>query len=205
MKVRKHLNISKWVVFGGSWGSTLALAYAQTHPDDVLALVLRGIFTLRKAELDFFYQGPGSSFFFPEEFAKYQSVIPEAERGDMVSAYYKRLTSDDAAVRKQAGKAWSRWEMTTSHLYVSPEELAKGEEDDFADAFARIEAHFFAHRGFFPEDGWLLKKQQIDKIRHIPATIVQGRYDLVCPAKTAFDLHEVSRKGVRMPRDKTRL
>lgn len=146
------------MVFGGSWGSTLALAYAQTHPQDVLALVLRGIFTLRKAELDFFYQGPGSSFFFPEEFKKYQAVIPEEERTDMVAAYYKRLTSNDQVERKKAGAAWSRWEMTTSHLYVSPEAIARAEEDSFADAFARIEAHYFVNKGFFKEDGWLLKK-----------------------------------------------
>lgn len=146
-KIRKHLNIDKWVVFGGSWGSTLALAYAQTHPNDVLALILRGIFTLRKEELDFFYQGPGSSFFFPEEWQRYVSVIPEEERGSMVEAYYKRLTSEDAATRKQAGKAWSRWEMATSHLHTDQKALARADEDDFADAFARIEAHFFFNKG----------------------------------------------------------
>lgn len=193
--VRSFLRISApWIVFGGSWGSTLALAYAQAHPDHVRALVLRGIFALRKEELHFFYQGPGSSFFFPEEWKRYVSVIPENERGDMIGAYYRRLTSDDAQERKVAGQAWARWEMATSHLIVSPEDLNKADEEDFADAFARIEAHFFFNKGFFPEDGWILKKEQVDKIRHIPATIVQGRYDLVCPAHTAFKLHEVRRR-----------
>ncbi|KAI5481549.1 proline iminopeptidase [Pseudohyphozyma bogoriensis] len=189
-KIREHLGIDKWNVFGGSWGSTLALAYAQEHPTRVKSLTLRGIFTLRKEELDFFYQGPGTSFIFPEYWDEYVSVIPEEERGDMVAAYYKRLTGTDEKVRAEAGRAWSTWEMATSRLYVDPKYIARADAPGFADAFARIESHYFINKGFM-EDGQLLKKENVDKIRHIPAVIVQGRYDCVCPAKTAFDLKKV--------------
>ncbi|KAK4331491.1 Proline iminopeptidase [Rhodotorula toruloides] len=190
-KVRKHLGIEqKWHVFGGSWGSTLSLAYAQTHPDRVKSLTLRGIFTLRREELRFFYQGPGTSFLFPEYWEEYVDVIPEEERSDMISAYYKRLTSTDDAVRAKAGRAWSRWEMATSRLHLSKEYLDKADDADFADKFARIEAHYFVNNGFM-QDGQLLLRENIDKIRNIPAVIIQGRYDCVCPAKTAWDLHKV--------------
>ncbi|BGP54193.1 hypothetical protein JCM8202_001327 [Rhodotorula sphaerocarpa] len=187
-KVRKHLGIDKWHVFGGSWGSTLSLAYAQTHTDRVKSLTLRGIFTLRRAELDFFYQGPGTSFYFPDFWEEYVGVIPEAERGDLIKAYHSRLTSEDPKVRAEAGRAWSRWEMATSRVQVDPEYLGRAEDADFADRFARIEAHYFVNAGFM-RDGQLLEKASIDKIRHIPAVIIQGRYDSVCPAKTAWDLH----------------
>ncbi|GAA6051963.1 hypothetical protein JCM3770_002986 [Rhodotorula araucariae] len=187
-KVRKHLGIDRWHVFGGSWGSTLSLAYAQTHPDRVKSLTLRGIFTLRREELQFFYQS-GTSFIFPDFWEEYLAPIPESERGDMIAAYHKRLTSSDAAVRAEAGRAWSRWEMATSRLQVNQEYLDKAEDAAFADAFARIEAHYFLNGGFFPRDGYLLEPAQMAKIRHIPAVIVQGRYDVVCPAKTAWDLH----------------
>ncbi|GAA5943062.1 hypothetical protein JCM3775_000632, partial [Rhodotorula graminis] len=173
-KVREHVKVDKWHVFGGSWGSTLSLAYAQTHPDRVKSLTLRGIFTLRRDELDFFYQGPGTSFLFPDFWEEYLAPIPEEERVDMVQAYYKRLTSPDAAVRAQAGRAWSRWEMATSRLAVDEEYLSRADDAAFADAFARIEAHYFVNKGFFERDGWLLEKAQIDRIRHIPARIVQG-------------------------------
>ncbi|BGP38451.1 hypothetical protein JCM10450v2_002397 [Rhodotorula kratochvilovae] len=187
-KVRKHLGVDKWHVFGGSWGSTLGLAYAQTHPDRVKSLTLRGIFTLRREELQFFYQS-GTSFLFPDFWEEYLAPIPEAERGDLIAAYHKRLTSSDAAVRAEAARAWSRWEMATSRLQVNKEYLDKAEDGAFADAFARIEAHYFQNGGFLPRDGFLLEQAQIDKIRHIPAVIVQGRYDVVCPARTAWDLH----------------
>jgi len=184
--IRKHLKVDKWVVFGGSWGSTLALAYAQTFPGPVKALVLRGIFTLRKSELLFFYQN-GTSHLFPEAWDEYVDPIPEEERGDMMKAYHKRLNSDDEKTRLAAAKAWARWEMSTSRLKVDPEDVAKAAQDDWANAFARIENHFFVNEGWM-RDGQLLEKQSIDKIRHIPTVIVQGRYDVVCPATTAWAL-----------------
>ncbi|MCO5583321.1 hypothetical protein L7F22_037231 [Adiantum nelumboides] len=188
-KLRQHFGHEKWHVFGGSWGSCLSLAYAQTHPDRVLSLTLRGIFTLRRSELEFFYQH-GSSFIFPEQFESYYEHIPEEENSDLIAAYYKRLTSDDKDVRLQAAKRWTRWEMSTLRLYTNEEVIKRADVDDYAVAFARIESHYFVNAGWM-EDGQLLKKENIDKIRHIPATIIQGRYDVVCPAKTAYDLHKV--------------
>ncbi|KAG8839211.1 hypothetical protein FRC18_000067 [Serendipita sp. 400] len=185
-KLRKHLAIDKWLVFGGSWGSTLSLAYAQTHPETVKGLILRGIFTLRKSELDFFYQN-GASHLFPEAWEEYLAPIPEDERGDMVKAYHSRLNSDDEATRLTAAKAWSKWELTTSKLHMDPESISKAAEDDWANAFARIENHYFINEGFMRQ-GQLLEKQSIDKIRSIPCVIVQGRYDVVCPATTAYAL-----------------
>ncbi|EST10048.1 Alpha/beta hydrolase fold-1 [Kalmanozyma brasiliensis GHG001] len=188
-KLREKFGVQKWHVFGGSWGSTLSLAYAQKHPERVSALILRGIFTLRKSELSFFYQG-GASHIFPEQWDIYRDGIPEAERNDFITAYNKRLTSDDSAVRLDAARRWSTWENSTSKLYVDANSLAKGEDDDWALAFARIENHYFINEGWM-RDGQLLEKSEIDKIRHIPATIVQGRYDVVCPATTAWELHKV--------------
>ncbi|CAE6436160.1 unnamed protein product [Rhizoctonia solani] len=185
-KLREKLGIDKWVVFGGSWGSTLSLAYAQTHPDRVKGLILRGIFTLRKSELDFFYQN-GTSHLFPEAWEEYIAPVPEAERGDFVKAYHKLLNSNDEKIRLNAAKAWSKWEMTTSKLYVDPKYIAKATEDDWANAFARIENHYFINEGFMRQ-GQLLEKQSIDKIRHIPTIVVQGRYDVVCPTTTAWAL-----------------
>jgi len=184
--LRKHLEIERWLVFGGSWGSTLSLAYAQTHPQPVKGLILRGIFTLRKNELDFFYQS-GTSFLFPEAWDEYLEPIPEDERGDMVKAYHSRLNSEDEQTRLTAAKAWSKWEMATSRLFVDPGYLAKAAEDDWANAFARIENHYFINEGFVRQ-GQLLEQQSIDKIRHIPCIVVQGRYDVVCPATTAYAL-----------------
>ncbi|KAL1675866.1 Alpha/Beta hydrolase protein [Schizophyllum commune] len=188
-KLREELKIDKWHVFGGSWGSTLSLAYAQTHPERVKTLVLRGIFTLRKSELHFFYQN-GASHLFPEAWDEFLAPIPEEERGDMVLAYHAQLNSVDPDVRTRAAKAWSKWEMATSRLYVSPEYIARAEADEFALAFARIENHYFINNGFM-RDGQLLEKQEIDKIRHIPTVVVQGRYDVVCPATTAWALKKV--------------
>ncbi|KAJ3090700.1 hypothetical protein HK102_002922 [Quaeritorhiza haematococci] len=186
-KLRMHLNIDKWVIFGGSWGSTLALAYAETHPTRVKALVLRGIFTLRPTELKWFYQ-EGASFLFPDYWEDYLAQIPEEERGDLISAYYKRLTSTDEAERMRCARAWSRWECATSKLYVDPAMIAKAENDTWALAFARIECHYFINGGFFKSPTQIL--DDIDKIKHIPAVIVQGRYDVVCPMYTAWDLHK---------------
>jgi proline iminopeptidase len=186
-KLRTHLGIDAWTVFGGSWGSTLALSYAITHPARVRELVLRGIFLLRKKEIDWFYQ-EGASFLFPDAWERYLAPIPEAERGDLVAAYHRRLTSPDAAVRSAAAKAWSIWEGSTSKLFFDPAFVERFAGDEFADAFARIECHYFTNKGFFAEDGWLLKN--VDKIAHIPGWIVQGRYDVVCPATSAFELHK---------------
>jgi len=184
--LRTKLGIDKWHVFGGSWGSTLSLAYAQAHPERVKSLTLRGIFTLRKSELRFFYQD-GASHLFPESWDEYVAPVPEAERGDMVLAYHAQLNSADEEVRLRAAKAWSKWEMATSKLFVDSESIARAAEDKFALAFARIENHYFVNEGFM-RDGQLLEKQSIDKIRHIPTTVVQGRYDVVCPATTAWAL-----------------
>ncbi|KAH6913446.1 prolyl aminopeptidase serine peptidase [Coprinopsis sp. MPI-PUGE-AT-0042] len=185
-KVREKLGIEKWHVFGGSWGSTLSLAYAQSHPERVKSLVLRGIFTLRKSELAFFYQD-GASHLFPESWDEYLEPIPEAERQDMMLAYHAQLNSADEETRLRAARAWSKWEMATSKLYVDPESIARAADDKFALAFARIENHYFVNSGFM-RDGQLLEKQSIDKIRHIPTIVVQGRYDVVCPATTAWAL-----------------
>lgn len=188
-RLREKFSVDKWHVFGGSWGSTLSLAYAQTHPQRVTALILRGIFTLRHSELQFFYQ-EGASHLFPEQWETYRDGIPEPERNDFITAYHKRLTSSDSEEQLDAARRWSTWENATSKLYIDAENLKKGEEDKWALAFARIENHFFVNQGWM-EDGQLLQKANVDKIRHIPAVIVQGRFDVVCPAKTAWDLHKV--------------
>ena len=185
-KLRNHLAIDRWAVFGGSWGSTLSLAYSITHPSSCTELFLRGIFLLRKKEIDWFYQ-EGCSKIYPDAWENYVKIIPKDERHDFVKAYHKRLTSEDLAVRKEAGKAWSIWEGSTSKLIPIPEVVAGFGDDDFADAFARIECHYFINKGFFTEDNFLLNN--VDKIRHIPTVIVQGRYDVVCPAESAWDLH----------------
>jgi len=184
--LREHLHIQRWLVFGGSWGSTLALAYAQKHPERVTELVLRGIFLLRKREIDWFYQS-GASHLFPDAWEEYLAAIPPEEHGDLIHAYYKRLTGDDAQARLRAAKAWSVWEGRTSFLLPNPELVAKNAGDEYALAFARIEAHYFVNRGFFERDDELLAGVQ--RIRHIPAVIVQGRYDVVCPMDSAWALH----------------
>jgi proline iminopeptidase len=186
-KLRTHLGIEKWTVFGGSWGSTLGLAYAIKHPDRVLGLILRGIFLLREKEIRWFYQ-EGASFIFPDAWSKYLAPIPADERHDLLTAFYKRLTSDDKKVRSEATKAWSVWEGSTSKLFTDYKFIERFAGDEFADAFARIECHYFVNKGFFETDGWIL--ENVDKIRHIPTWIVQGRYDVVCPATSAYELHQ---------------
>ena len=185
-KIRQHLEIDKWVVFGGSWGSTLSLSYAITHPDRCKALVLRGIFMIRKKEINWFYQD-GTSNIYPDAWEHYLRPIPEDERHDLVAAYYKRLTSNDDSVRIEAAKAWSIWEASTSKLIQSEESIHAFEDAKVAEAFARIECHYFTNRGFFDTDEWLL--ENVDKIRHIPTVIVQGRYDVVCPMISAWELY----------------
>jgi proline iminopeptidase len=187
-RLREQLRIDRWLVFGGSWGSTLALSYAETHPERVTELVLRGIFLLRKWEIDWFYQNPGgAAALYPDLWEAYVAPIPQGERGDMINAYYKRLTSEDSQVMRQAAKAWSIWEGATSYLHLNPEYVAKFQEDEYAAAFARIECHYFVNHGFMRTDNQLI--EEVGKIRSIPAVIVQGRYDVICPMKSAWDLH----------------
>ncbi len=188
--LRAHLGIERWQVFGGSWGSTLALAYAEAHPERVSELVLRGIFLLRPWELRWFYETPdGAGALFPDLYEQFVRPIPASERGDLLRAYYRRLTSDDRAVVRDAARAWSMWEGATSFLRLQRDYLNKFEDPDFAAAFARIECHYFVHGGFLRSPTQLL--DDVPKIRHIPAVIVQGRYDVVCPMRSAWDLHRV--------------
>jgi proline iminopeptidase len=185
-RLRGHLGIDRWLVFGGSWGSTLALAYAEMHPGAVSELVLRGIFLLRSLELNWFYQF-GAGLLFPEQWQKYLAPIPPAERHDLLGAYHKRLLSSDPAVRLEAARAWSVWEGATSSLLPNAKREDQFGSPEFALALARIEAHYFANRGFFTHENQLL--DGVDKIRAIPGVIVQGRYDVVCPIDTAWELH----------------
>ena len=186
-KIRDELGIDKWVVFGGSWGSTLSLAYAETHPEVCVALILRGIFMLRRKELRWFYQ-EGASYIFPDAWEHYLKPIPTQERGDLLNAYYRRLTSQDKAVRLEAARAWSVWEGSTSKLYPDQSIIEGFGQDRFAEAFARIECHYFVNDGFFEHEDQLL--HNVSRIRHLPALIVQGRYDVVCPAISAWELHK---------------
>mgnify|MGYP000846937459 FL=1 len=186
-KLRTHLKIDKWQVFGGSWGSTLALSYASKHANRITELILRGIFTLRKKELLWFYQ-EGASFLYPDSWEPFLNFIPSGERSQMIEAYYKRLTSTDEAERNTAAKIWSIWEGSTSRLFMDQELISKSGEDQFALAFARIECHYFINKGFFEYDGFLL--DQVNQFRQIQSTIVQGRYDVVCPMISAWELHK---------------
>ena len=186
-KLRTHLSIEKWAVFGGSWGSTLSLSYAQSHPEKVEALFLRGIFLLRKKEIDWFYQS-GCSKIYPDAWQHYLAPIPADERDDLVGAYHKRLTSQDSDVRKEAARAWSVWEASTSKLMQNQNLMNSFAHDQFAEAFARIESHYFVNKGFFENENQLI--DNVERIRHIPAVIVQGRYDVVCPPESAWELSQ---------------
>ncbi len=185
-RLRTHLQIDRWQVFGGSWGSTLALAYAQTHPEAVTELVLRGIFLLRRRELEWFYQH-GASEIYPDCWEHYLAAIPTPEHGDLISAYHRRLVSSDPEVRLAAARAWSKWEARTSFLLPDPSYETAFDADAQALAFARIESHYFVNAGFLDSEDQLLRN--IERIRHIRAVIVQGRYDVVCPLRSAWDLH----------------
>ncbi|MEM8605378.1 MAG: prolyl aminopeptidase, partial [Cyanobacteria bacterium P01_H01_bin.121] len=187
-RLREHLNIDRWAVFGGSWGSTLSLAYSQTHPDRCKALMLRGIFMLRPQEIRWFYQ-EGASYIFPDAWEHYLQPIPNEERHDLIQAYYRRLTSEAEATRLEAAKAWSVWEASTSKLLPDADLQEAFADPHFAAAFARIECHYFINGGFLETPNQLL--EQVDRIREIPAVIVQGRYDVVCPMQTAWELHKV--------------
>ena len=186
-RLRELLGIQAWVVFGGSWGSTLSLAYSQNHPDRTLAIILRGIFLLRQQELEWFYQD-GASRMFPDAWEQYLQAIPDDERDDLLQAYYRRLTHPDQTDRVSAARAWSRWEAATSKLIPSPSLVESFQDARFAEAFARIESHYFVHGGFLDHPDQLL--HNVERIRHIPGFIVQGRYDVVCPPQTAWDLHQ---------------
>ncbi|XP_074584297.1 proline iminopeptidase [Curcuma longa] len=186
-KLREHLGIPEWQVFGGSWGSTLALAYSQLHPDKVTGIILRGIFLLRKKELDWFYEG-GAAAIFPDAWEPFRDFIPEEERDNFILAYNKRLNSDDLDVQIKAAKIWTTWELMTAHLLQNEENVKRGEDDIFSLAFARIENHYFINKGFLPSGSYLL--DNVDKIRHIRTVIVQGRYDACCPMMSAWDLHK---------------
>ena len=185
--LRKHFRIEKWQVFGGSWGSTLGLVYAQTHPERVSELVLRGIFLCRSQELQWFYQH-GASEMFPDAFAPYRDHIPKNEQSDLMGAYYKRLTSEDETTRLEAAKQWTGWEMATSKLIPDSDYLEKANDAHFALAFARIECHYFINQ-IFLEENFILNN--VEKIQDIPGVIVQGRYDVVCPPVSAWNLHQV--------------
>ncbi len=185
-RLREHFGIQRWLVFGGSWGSTLSLAYAQTHPDRVTALVLRGIFLCTPKEIAWFYQ-QGANAIFPDTWEQYIGEIPEAERTDLLHAYHRRLMSDNEAVRLKAAKAWSIWEGSTSKLFPDQNLIEHFGEPQTALALARIECHYFVNNVFFDSENYLI--EHIEKIRDIPAVIVQGRYDIVCPIMSAWDLH----------------
>ena len=185
-KLRERLKIDKWHLFGGSWGSTLSLIYAIENPSRVLSLTLRGIFLCRSFELSWFYQY-GASEIFPDEYEKYISVIPETSRNNLIKAFYEYLTSENIEFRKKASMAWTRWELSTSHLYKKEITMNPDSENSFSDAFARIECHYFINN-IFLDDNYILNS--INKIKLIPTTIIQGRYDVVCPVRSAWDLHK---------------
>jgi proline iminopeptidase len=183
--LRKHLGVETWLVFGGSWGSTLAMAYASRHRAHVLGLLLRGVFLLKASEISWFYQ-EGASHIFPDAFERYIAPIPQDERGDLLKAFHKRLTGKSAAVRAEAAAAWARWEGETLSIQGPKQRPPRFDEADFLDAFARIECHYFHNRGFFERDGWLL--DQAATFGDLPGVIVHGRYDVVTPLSSAWAL-----------------
>tara|TARA_Y100001933_G_scaffold77521_1_gene78736 strand:+ start:82 stop:1020 length:939 start_codon:yes stop_codon:yes gene_type:complete len=185
-KLRNHFKIETWNLYGGSWGSTLALIYSIKHPNRVKSLILRGIFLCRSFELKWFYQY-GASEIFPDEYEKYISVIPKNERSDLIKSFYKYLTSNNENLRQKAANAWTRWELSTSHLIKKELKIESNSKNSFSDAFARIEAHYFINK-IFLEDDFILNN--IDKLNEIPIKIVQGRYDIVCPLRSAWDLNK---------------
>jgi len=186
-KLRALLKIDTWLVFGGSWGSTIALAYAESHPKQVQALIVRGIFLGRKKEIDWFYQH-GAHAIFADEWEKYIDPISPQERGDMVKAYYRHLTSEDPAIRKRASYAWSAWEGANLKLIFDPVFFQQFTEDYRAEALTRIECHYFLNQCFFKTNNWLI--ENVGQIRKIPAVIIHGRYDMICPFETAWELHK---------------
>jgi proline iminopeptidase len=191
--LRQQLGIQRWLVVGGSWGSTLALVYAQTHPSRVAGLVLRGIFLCRPEEFRWFYQ-EGAHWLFPDRWEQYQALVPPDERADMLGAFYRRLTSPNPDVQRQAARAWSGWEGATLKLIPDAATVEKFESDAMALALARIECHYFVHQAFLTPETDILNR--IDRIRHLPTWIIHGRYDVVCPVKNAWDLHRAFPEAV---------
>ena len=188
-RLRTELAIERWLVFGGSWGSTLSLAYAETHPERVRGLVLRGIFLCRQKEIRWFYQdSKGAGAIFPDVWELFLNLIPKAERGDLVSAYHRRLTSEDEAVRLEAARIWSTWEASALKLFPDQNLVDQFSERQLALSLARIECHYFMNNCFFGTDNYLI--ENVGKIREIPAVIIQGRYDIVCPMMSAWELHQ---------------
>ena len=185
-KIREQLKIDKWLVFGGSWGSTLALVYAQTHPQRVTGLILRGIFLCRQRDIQWFYQD-GTSYIYPDLWQRYIKVIPENERDDIVAAFYKRLTSGDQTIQADAAKAWSVWEGSTSNLITKSEVLNHFSDDKIALSLARIECHYFVNNSFLRENQIL---EDVSLLTNIPGVIIHGRYDVVCPIEQAYLLHQ---------------
>lgn len=186
-KLRRHLGIERWLIFGGSWGSTLGLAYAQTHPDRVTGMVLRGIFTFAEDEMEWFY-GSGTRMLFPEAYEEFLSAIPVKERHDLIGAYHRRLTGEDPRAREAAARAWSVWECSVATLLQDRDLIAHCDDVGFTLAFARIECHYFVHRGFLAPSTQLL--DGMPRIQHIPAILVHGRYDVICPPRNAWRLHK---------------
>jgi proline iminopeptidase len=184
-RLRSRLGVSRWQLFGGSWGSTLAIAYAQVHTERVSDMILRGIFLMRREELRWFYQD-GAKWLFPDAYAEFEKLIPPAERSDMIAAYYRRLTSTDRRVQIEAARAWSVYEGSTLSLVQDAERLKLFASDAYAIAFARIECHYFVHGGFLDRDDHLLVN--VARLRKIPCVVVHGRYDVVTPVKNAYDL-----------------
>ena len=181
--IRKELGITRWICFGGSWGATLALIYAITHPDRVIHMVLRGVFLMTRQELDWFYGG-GAGAFFPELWSKFVNVIPPDERGDLIAAYHRRLFSGNVMEETRFGRIWANWENALASIH---HDGPLGESPaEYARAFARLENHYFHNGGFLEEDGWILREKS--RIKHIPATIIQGRYDMICPPVSAWKL-----------------
>jgi proline iminopeptidase len=181
--IREHFGVTRWTVFGGSWGATLALAYAERHPEAVSELVLRGVFLGRRAEIDWLYQ-EGASNLFPDAWEQFVAPIPVGERDDLLGAYHRRLNGSDPTEQRRAARAWTDWEHSLSSLGLAPEDPMP---DDAALAMARIESHYFVHGAFLARESQLL--DDVGRIRHLPAVIVQGRYDVVCPVRNAWDLH----------------
>ena len=186
-KIRSTLNIRKWMVFGGSWGSTLALAYSQTHPESVSEMILRGVFMLRQKELDWFYQ-EGASKIFPDDWESFVAIIPHQKRNNLMVAYNEIFNSNDEDLKLEAAVNWSRWEAATSKLVQNNSLMDEFSDPYFALAFALIENHYFINKGFLDSEDQLIKG--IEKIRHIPAKIIQGRYDIVCPMETAYEVYK---------------
>jgi proline iminopeptidase len=186
--IRRHLNIERWQILGGSWGSCLALAYGETHPDRVSELILRGVFTLRRKEIQWFYQ-EGASYLLPEAFEEFVKPIPQEERGDMIGAYYRRLNGPDKEVQLACARAWSMWEGSALSLLPDPGRVAAFGAPNYAIAFARIECHYFFNRGFLDSDDQLIARAGL--LRDIPGVIVHGRYDVCTPVTNAWDLHKI--------------